>query len=141
MRIEQVIRRAIIASAIGAILTMTACPQDAAAPSNPSPAPQRSVSVPMTAELPAVGVPAFIPAVPTREANQPAPAAQWAPGGSVQAGAGTPPTDFATGGIGPQPQPGEEIVEVPEGDWTYLVPPESVTPEPEAPDTELHDSE
>jgi hypothetical protein len=135
------IRSAVVALSIGAILTMTACSHGAAAPSYPSPAPQRSASVPTTPELPAVGAPAFIPAVPTREANQPAPAAQWAPGGSVQAGAGTPPTDIAIGGIGPQPQPGEEIVKVPEGDWTYLVPSESVTPEPVSPDTELHDSE
>ena len=39
--------------------------------------------------------------------------------------AGTPPTDIAIGEIGPQPQPGAGLVTVPDGDWRYLMPPET----------------
>jgi hypothetical protein len=130
MKIEHVIKGAVVALSIGAALTIAACAPDATGPSYPSPAPQRSV-----------------PAV----TNNPAPpAVRWAPGGSAQTGVVAPPTDIAIGDIGPQPQPGEEIVKVPEGDWTYLAPPDSETPpdgdislgpEPESPDTGPIDGE
>lgn len=114
--------RAVIAFSIGATLTIAACAQDAVAPSDPTPAPQRSASV-------VTNYPAPV--------TVPAPSAQFAPGGLLPTVPGTPPTDIAVGEIGPQPRPGEQIVTGPEGDWTYLVPPESLAP----PDTEPIDGE
>ena len=121
------LRNPIIALLVGATLTVAACAQDAHAPSYPSQAPPRSVSL----------------APPTHAANQPVPSAQFAPGGSIPTGALTPPTDIAIGEIGPQPQPGGELVTVPDGDWRYAAPPppETTPPVPETPDTEPIDGE
>jgi hypothetical protein len=104
-------RSAAAALSIGVTLTLAACAQDAAAPSGPSPAPQRPMSVLTT--VPAVGSPVVVPA----------PTTQFVPEGSLPTVAGTPPTDIAIGEIGPQPPPGTQIVVVPEGDWVEAAPP------------------
>lgn len=124
-------RTTIAALCVG--MTVAACSQGAPAPSYPSQSPPRSVPAATTPAPPS----AF--GSPPRDANQSVPPAQFAPG------AAPPPNDIAIGQIGPQPQPGEDIVTVPDGDWTYLAPPDTGTapptvytapPEPdEAPDT------